>query len=199
MIAVSAPLQSLLGSNFAACAVLIEVAFSTGTQRMTTWPTDLIAGGQTWRGIGDVIKVPQTKSSADGSGETITLELSMANTGLLATLAGPSSVWRGRRVTMLAQFMDDRWQQVDTPRRFWAGQIRNISARAEPGADGITSAVISVEISRLGTGRARTAEGLRWTAAQHRQRWPDDAGLDGMASMLQKTTWLSEAFQKWQG
>lgn len=199
MMALSAELQALLGGGHCACAALIEVRFSTGSQRLTTWPVDMTAGGQTWRGIGDVIKVPPVKSSAESAGETVTLELSAANTGLLATLAGPSHVWRGRRVVFHAQFLDSNWLPVDAPKRFWAGQMRNISTRIEPGADGVSTAVISVELSPLGLGRARNAEGLRWTAAQHRQRYPDDAGLDGMASMLEKTSWLSEAFQKWQG
>ena len=195
MIAMDPALAALLSSGAFAEAGLVQVDFSTGTQRLAMWPTDIVSGGYTWRGIGDVIKLPAAKASAESNGESLSLEMSMANLAILAAVSGPSQTWRGRRVTFFVQFMTADFVLVSTPQRFWSGSMRQISTRVEQ-QDGISSAVIAIDLAPLGTGRARTAEGLRWTAAQHRQRYPDDAGLDGLASMLEKTSWLSKAYQE---
>lgn len=194
MITIEPELAALFASGAFAEVGLVQVDFSSGTQRLAMWPVDIVSGGFTWRGIGDVIKIPAAKSAAEINGESLSLELSLANLAILATLSGPSSEWRGRRVTFLTQFMTAAFVSVGAPKRFWCGTMRNISTRVES-SDGISTAVIAIDIAPLGMGRARTAEGLRWTAAQHRQRYPDDAGLDGLESMLQKTSWLSKAYQ----
>lgn len=194
MITIEPELATLFASGAFAEVGLVQVDFSSGTQRLAMWPVDIVSGGFTWRGIGDVIKIPGAKSAAEISGEALSLDLSMANLAILAALSGPSNEWRGRRVTFWAQFMTAAFVSVGAPKRFWSGTMRNISTRVEY-ESGISSAVIAIDLAPLGTGRARTAEGLRWTAAQHRQRYPDDAGLDGIESMLQKTSWLSKSFQ----
>lgn len=199
MIAVSPAKQALLSSgHFAECG-LIEAHFASGVQRLAMWPIDIQAGGYTWRGVGDAVKVPQVKSAAESSGDRLTLELSAANLALLALCLGSSSTWRGRRVRILTQFMTPEFVPVEVPDVLWQGEMIRIGVRRDQNAEGIDIAVIEVEMAAAGTGRARTAEGLRWTAQQQRARYPGDAGLDGMTSMLASTSWLSEAYQKWQG
>lgn len=199
MIALSPAKQALLSSGaFAECG-LLEINFTSGVQRLAMWPIDVVSGGFTWRGTGDAIKVPQVKNSAESSGDRLTLELSCANLAILALCLGSSSTWRGRRVTILNQFMTAEFIPVETPDVLWQGEMIRIGVRRDQTAEGIDIAVIEVEMAAVGTGRARTAEGLRWTAQQQRAKYPGDAGLDGMTSMLEKTSWLSEAFQKWQG
>lgn len=199
MIAMSPAKAALLASgHFAECG-LIEASFSSGVQRMALWPIDIDAGGYTWRGMGDAIKVPQVKSAAESSGDRLTLELSAANLAVLALCLGSSSTWRGRRVRILTQFMTPEFVPVEGPDVLWQGEMIRIGVKRDQNADGIDIALIEVEMAAVGTGRARTAEGLRWTSQQQRARYPGDAGLDGMASMLEKTSWLSEAYQKWQG
>lgn len=199
MITMSPAKAALLASgHFAECG-LIEAAFSSGVQRLAVWPVDVPTGGQTYRGLGDAIKVPGIKSAAEQSGDRLTLELSCANLGLLALCLGSASTWRGRRVKILHQFMTSEFVPVEGPDLLWQGEMIRIGTRRDQSPDGVEMAVIEIEMAAVGTGRSRTAEGLRWTPQQQRARYPGDAGLDGLPSMLTQTSWLSEAYQKWQG
>jgi hypothetical protein len=197
LIALSPAKSALLASGgFAECG-LIEATFSSGIQRLAIWPIDVPSGGFTWSGTGDAIKIPQVKSAAESSGDRLTLEISCANLALMALCLGSSSTWRGRRVRILTQFMTPEFIPVEGPDVLWQGEMIRIGIRRDQNSDGIDIAVIEIEMAAVGTGRARTAEGLRWTPQQQRSKYPADAGLDGMPSMLEKTSWLSEAYQKW--
>ncbi|SIR67543.1 hypothetical protein SAMN05421778_11456 [Sphaerotilus natans] len=196
MITLDTPTQTLHDSGIVAECGLFQLDFSAaagGTQRIALWPVDIVSGGYTWRGVGDAIKPPAAKASADAGGR-VTLELSAANLALLALCMGPSHTWRGRRVTLYSQFLDANYALVGSPRRYWCGTMTRIGTRVETGDQQQMQAVVEVELTSLGTSRARTAEGLRWTPQQHRSRYPADAGLDGLPSMLTNTNWLSKAY-----
>ncbi|WP_037477854.1 hypothetical protein, partial [Sphaerotilus natans] len=99
MITLDTPTQTLHDSGIVAECGLFQLDFSAaagGTQRIALWPVDIVSGGYTWRGVGDAIKPPAAKASADAGGR-VTLELSAANLALLALCMGPSHTWRGRR------------------------------------------------------------------------------------------------------
>jgi hypothetical protein len=196
MIGMTAAETALLASGAMAEAGLVEIQFSTGVQRLAMWPINIDSGGFTWRGIGDVVRIPATKHAADSAGDSVTLEVTAASAALVALCSGPSYTWRGKRVQFLTQFMTANFEQVGVPRPFWTGVMVGIGGRAEPGQDGTVNAVLSIDLAPLGMSRARTAEGIRWTAAQHRSRYPADAGLDGLAAMLEQTSWLSREYQQ---
>lgn len=196
MIPLDTPTQALHDSGVMAECALFQIDFSAaagGTQRIALWPIDVVSGGYTWRGVGDAIKAPTAKASADAGGR-LTLELSAANLALLAVCMGSSQTWRGKRVTLFTQFLDANYALVGSPRRYWCGTMTRIGTRVESGEANQMQAVIEIELTSLGTSRARTAEGLRWTPQQQRSLYPNDAGIDGLPSMLAQTDWLSKAY-----
>lgn len=196
MITLDTPTQTLHDSGVLAECALFQLDFAAsagGTQRIALWPVDIVSGGYTWQGVGNAIKAPTAKASADASGR-LTLELSAANLALLALCMGSSQTWRGRRVTLYTQFLGANYVLVGSPQRYWCGTMTRIGTRVESGDANQMQAVVEVEITSLGTSRARTVEGLRWTPQQQRARYPADAGLDGLPSMLAQTEWLSQAY-----
>lgn len=180
-------------------AYLIEMAFTTGTVRLTSAPMDVSSGGNTWQGLGALVDVSTLAQSEDPSGERFTLSLTAVNTAMLALTLGAVDTYRGRPARAYVQLMDEQWQPAGAAVLCASGYMDKvqITRRRSPPTGGDSVGRIEMVCSRAGMARARNNQGLRLTDAQQQQRYPGDTGLSRVQALLETPSlWLSKKFQE---
>lgn len=176
---------------------LIELDFSTGLQRYTTWPLSLTSGGFTWQGLGQLAEVGGFSESENAAAQKVTLSASVVSTAMLAALVGPASVYRGRAARLHLQLIDDTYQPAGAFVPRWAGYMDKIRVeRRSAGDKGTNEGSVRIECVRAGMARARNADGLRRTHAQQQTRFAGDLGLEYTQPLIeQPVVWLTKRFQ----
>jgi hypothetical protein len=175
---------------------LIELNFSTGTQRLTTAAIDVTSGGHTWRSAPQ-IAVQSVNETEAIDGQRVVLAAVLADSDSLAVFLGDSSVYRARTMRLWLQVLSDAFVPVGSPvsRGVWRMEpIRILRQRAD---DGRNTSRIELPCSRSGLARARLAVGLRSTHQQQQIAYPGDLGLQYRQSLIEKPAlWLSRRFQE---
>jgi hypothetical protein len=187
-------------ATVAGVAWLVELAFTTGTLRLTTAPQDLPALGYSWQGLGNLAAVGDVSESADTGAEQIELSLSLVSTAMLASTLGSVESYRGRRVRLWLQLLDGTFKPAGDPVLRWAGAMEPVRVERTgadiTGTDEPTGRIV-LPCSRAGMARARHAEGRRLTAAQIKRQWPAETGLNYVRSLIETPQlWLSKRFQQ---
>jgi len=182
---------------------LAELAFTTGTLRLTTHAVDIISGGHTWVGLGQLAAVDTVREAEDGGTSDVTLSLGLGSTAMLAATIGNVETYRARPVRLYLQLIGEGYQPVGAPRQRWAGYMNRVRVeRSKPtagqgGVGGSTSGSIKLVCSRSGANRARAGTGLRLTHAQQVLRHPGDNGCEYIQTLVEKpAVWLTKAFQQ---
>jgi hypothetical protein len=197
------PLDGTAGARITApvrgIAYLIELVFTTGTQRVTTAPQAVVSGGNTWTAVGAQADVSALSQSEDPSGERFTIGLTATNTAMLALALGAVDTYRGRPARVYVQLFDEQWQPAGAAVLCASGYMDKvqITRRRSPPEGGDSVGRIEMLCSRAGMARARNNEGLRLTDAQQQQRYPGDTGLSRVQALLEAPgLWLSKRFQE---
>lgn len=186
-------------ATVAGFAWLVELDFASGLQRVTTWPQQLVSGGNTYTGLGDLLDVSAISESEDPAADRLVLSLSAANSAMLAAAIGPVTEYRGRAVRVYAQFLGEALQPAGAAVLRFAGYMdkMQIPRTASPVGGGESSGRIEMRCVRAGQARFRNATGLRLTDAQQKQRYPGDRGGEYVATLIEKpAVWLSTRFQQ---
>lgn len=175
---------------------LVELAFSTGTQRLTTAPIEVTSGGFTWRAAPQ-IAVQSVNETEAVDGQRITLSAVLADSAALGAFLGDSSTYRRRPMRLYLQVFSDAYVPVGAPvyRGLWRMEpVRIIRQRSE---DGSSTSRIELPAGRSGLTRARMAVGLRSTHQQQQIAYPGDLGLQYRQELIEKPAlWLSRRFQE---
>ena len=192
--------QAQLASRVRGAQWLVDLEFTGGTIRLTTNPLDIAYGGNTYKGLSTLLQVSSVSESEDAAAEKVTLSIPVVNQAMLAATLGNVESYRGRRVRLYLQLIDESFQPITgAVRERWRGYmepVRITRKRSDP-TGGESSGRIELPCSRAGMARARNYTGLRLTDAQHRQRYPGDRGLEYMQELIEKPTqWLSKRFQE---
>lgn len=82
----TAGLQTAVAASTAEFVHLIELAFSGGTQRLSTGSADLSWNAQTWTAIGGVLELGAVEETSDLAGGTLELRLSGVTQTIIAIL-----------------------------------------------------------------------------------------------------------------
>jgi len=192
------PASSQIAAAVRGAHWLIEMDFTTGTERVTTAPLDITGGGNTYVGLGNLVEVAAVAESEDSSAAKLTIGITAANSAWLALAVGSVDTYRGQRVRLYLQLLDETFQPVGAMVRRWGGYMDKVQItrrNAEGGAGG--SGRIELQCSRAGMARLRKAQGLRHTHAQQLQRFPGDMGLEYMQTLIeQPSLWISKKFQE---
>jgi hypothetical protein len=183
---------------------LAELAFTTGTLRLTTHAVDITSGGYTWTGLGQLGGVDTVREAEDGGTSDVTLSLGLGSTAMLAAATGNVETYRGQPARLYLQLIGEGYQPVGAPRQRWAGYMNRVRVeRSKPtgagqgGVGGSTSGSIKLLCSRSGANRARAGTGLRLTHVQQLLRHPGDNGCEYIQTLIDKpAVWLSKAFQQ---
>lgn len=187
-----------LTQDWVGLAWLVEMQFTTGTQRFTNSPVDITVGANTYLGFGTLTQVSPIKESENVTGEKLTLGFTIVNTAMLALALGNVPTYRGKRVRLYLQVLDSNFRRKGDPVPRWFGYMDKvrIKRRRPSKPDEKNYGTIEMECTRAGMPRSRRYEGLRLTHAQHTKIYPGDNGFEYVQKLVeQPTRWLSRAFQ----
>lgn len=200
MLTLDATAQTQSQAGVAALHYLVELFFSSGTLRYTTWSSPVDFSGNTYTGLGDLVSVSDIKESLDQGADKLELGFSIVNTAILALMIGPATVYRNRRVNVYGQFMGGTFQPAGAAKLRFSGYMDAPRVEREsPGEDnGYMLGRIILPCWRAGQARMRNASGLRRTHAQQMQRTANaDTGLRYTQQLIeQPSLWLSRRFQQ---
>lgn len=181
---------------------LIELDFTGGTLRYTTWGDTLTAVvdgvSSTYIGLGAALAVSALKESADTAADQLTVSLSLANASTLSAALGAVETYRNRPMRIYLQLLDERGVIDGTAVRRFTGVMDKVGVAVEADSStGQHTGRVDLFCSRRGMARVRHAEGERLSHEQQAQRFPGDRGLEFLTEMINKPrTWLSVAFQR---
>lgn len=171
---------------------LIELAFQSGTYRITNYPTDVTALSQTWIGLGTVLSVGDLKESEDGRSHKIDVALSQVPLSHLALALGNVHDYQGRSAKIYVAVMDQSFRIVGSPILRFGGFMDMVRIDREEQV----GKVIMVCQSGAYDVRSNPA-GLRMNDAQHRARHPGERGFEYLAGLVGRPqSWLSARFQQ---
>jgi hypothetical protein len=172
-------------------AYFAEFHFSGGTVRFCTFNQTINWNGYDWTGVGGLGSISQVTESDSLEAKSLTFSLNIADPQIIALAVGPVEAYRGREARMYHCPLDESYQPVDAPVLCWLGQMDMMSLGIQ-GENGNIS--LKCETAAYGLKR-RPA--LRVNAAQHKQKYPTDTGLDFLTDLIANPTlWLSKKFQQ---
>lgn len=177
---------------------LVDMQFTTGTIYVTTAAVDIVAGGNTYLGVGKLANVSVLSESEDGSAEEVLLELTATDQAQLAATLGNVENYRGRKVVIWAQVTNANGMPTGTRVRRWSGYMQPVRVKRNTPDNSVTSVgTIEMPCTRAGLARARNYEGRRVTHQQQIARFPGDLGCEYITSLVNNpVTWLSKRFQQ---
>lgn len=200
MITVDGTAQAAINANARGFAILVDLEFSTGTQRFTTWPVNVLAGGNTYIGLGNLVAVQGLSESEDRAARRVKVVATVVNNTILASVIGPASVYRGRFARVYQQLMADNFVSAGAPIHRWTGRMERVSVERDAPSSVTGSSGggrIVLDCSRAGAAQARRADTRRSTHAQQSARYPGDRGLEYQQDLVEKPSlWLSKRFQE---
>ena len=183
-----------LASSHTALLFLIELGFTSGTQRLTNWTHNVDWMGYTWVGLGAVVSVGGAAVAERLDYPAMDIGLNPGNTAMLALALGNVSTYRRRPVTIYYATLDDELRAEGDPQLFWAGVMDQIRVSTGDGEGDGGSVVMRCENPSRDN---RSPRLLRLNHAQHQARWPGDTGLSRIERMTgQPAVWLSKKFQR---
>lgn len=200
MITVNAATTARLATVAGVC-YLIELDFAGGTLRYTTYGMSITATTSvtaTFEGVGTALAIGQIKESEDVGTEKVTISLSLANTAVLAAALGAIETYRGRRVRIYLQLLDEQHQTVGSPVLRFSGFMEPVQVAVENDSQtGQRTGRVDLPCSRAGMARARHYQGLRLSDEQQRATYSADRGFEYIRKLIETPPpWLTIAFQR---
>lgn len=174
---------------------LIELAFTTGTIRVTNWPLDLAALGNTWKGIGTVADISELKESEDGQYQKLTLGLTQVQSTYLSLALGSAETYQGRSAKVWVALVDAASLQITgAPVLRFAGFMDMV--RIERSEDSNVGR-INLDCQSGAYDVRSNPTALRLNQAQHAVRRPGETGYRYIADLIARPQqWLSARFQR---
>ncbi len=172
--------------------LLVEMDFTGGTVRYTNWPHDVVVGGNTYTGLGNLGSVGALKESEDGQMQTVDLELSQVSANNLGLALGSVSGYQGRAVRIYTALTDVNFVLTGAPVLRFSGWMNVVKIRRE---DGNVGRVI-MQCATAGYDLRRNPAALRMNDTQHQSRFPGERGFEYVADLIARPQmWLSKRFQ----
>lgn len=183
-----------LASTAAGVAYLVQLDFSFGTVRWTSWGHNVDWAGHTWQGLGSLLAVGQAQASEALQFPPMELTMNLTNPAHLALAMGEVHTYRGKPVAIWVQVLDDELRALGDPRPFWAGLMDQVLLKTGDGAD--DKGQVAMRCEQPGRD-GRAAQSLRLNHAQQQARHPGDTGLSRVEQLTgQPAVWLSKRFQR---
>lgn len=187
--------DSAASSQALGALYLIELAFTSGTLRLTNWPMDMTVLGFTWTGIGAVSQVGELRESEDGQYQKLTIGLTQVQNSYLALALGSAETYQDRDALIRVAVINAETLQITgAPILRFAGKMDLV--RIERDAESNTGKVLLDLIAGAYNVRSNPA-GLRMNQAQHSARKPGETGFRYVQDLIARPqSWLSAAFQR---
>lgn len=170
-----------------ACTILCEMDFATNPQRWWLGYGDLTAGGQTYKGTGDVIKISALSITYGMSAGMVRFSIPNASPEMVARCDNQAGEVNNRVCRIYYQLYDaverggrHSGRLIDDPIAIFTGRMRDMRSTSSPDAR-------EIELEAYGRlSRQGRAPYGRWTDADQRARYPGDTGLGLLASLRDK-------------
>lgn len=173
---------------------LVELQFRSGTVRLTTWPVDVTAFGETWKGVGTLGSIGELHESEDGAAEKVTLSLSPVDVGTRALALGDPNEYQERRVRIWIAMLNAQTQQMSG-----APVLRFVGVMDQPKIerDG-AKAALSMECRTASYDVRSSPASLRMNHQQHQARHPGELGFVYLQSLIgNPAVWVSKYTETW--
>ena len=169
----------------------VELHFVSGIIRACTAGQTITWGGYDWLGLGSVGSISAVEEAAGGTSSAVNFTLNIAQPSYLALALGSVSDYRSQPAKMYFSPLDEQFRLVDTPQICWRGIMDTVVVGVN-GEQG--QAILKCETSAYGLKRRPS---LRLNAAQQKQKYPTDTGLDYLTDLIANPQmWLSKRFQQ---
>jgi len=156
-----------LQTNAVRLAILAVITFKSATEYIWSGAGDLIYGGNTYKGIGDLGQIGRITEGSDVHAYGTTVALSGVNPTLLSESL--TDVKLGAPATLALALFDSTGAIIGTPYVFFSGVVDKPSV--QPGIDAITiSLALESKLANLSR-----ASNRRYTAADQNLYYPNDA------------------------
>ena len=175
--------------------LLVELAFTGGTLRLSNWPLDVTALSYTWQGIGAVAEVGELRESEDGNYDKLTLTLSQVKSSYLALALGAVETYQGRDARVWVAAVDATSLQVTgAPILRFAGYMDQVRIERDDKTN-IGKVLLDLQTGRYDI-RSNPAA-LRMNQAQHSARKPGETGFRYVQDLIARPQqWLSKKMQQ---
>ena len=191
MTVLSTPQQEAMEKRSARIAHFLELQFSDGTSRLTTFNQTINWGGYDWSGLGQILNLSQVSEGEGPSARPITMAITSAKAEWLALAVGPVGEYRGRPAKLYMAPLDTGYKLIGTPVLVWSGIMDAVTIGIN-GNDG----GVEIRCETAAYALKRRPE-LRMNASQHKQDYPTETGFDYLVDLLANPkVWLSKKFQK---
>lgn len=174
--------------------VLVSLAFTGGTIRVTNWPLDVTVLGYTWTGVGSLAEIGEIRESEDGNFQKLTLSLAQVKSSQLALALGAVETYQGRDALVYVALVDPATYQITgTPKLRFAGVMDKVSITRDESGVG----KVNLELQTGGYNVRGNPAALRMNQAQHSTRHPGETGFRYIQDLIGKPQqWLSKKFQQ---
>lgn len=166
-------------ARHAGWAVLLELAFVSGTLRLCIGPWNMTVEGDTYYVTASAMKVEVHGESVDGL-EGLAFSLSGLDPAVFALVV--TEPYRGVVVRMSEQRFDAEHALVDDPQVEYVGRIINMSS-TENAKDRTHTVTVQTEHFDA---EGRRPVNLRFSDAEQRRRYPDDKGAEYVTSLTER-------------
>jgi hypothetical protein len=163
-------------------SLLVRFDFASQTIRLWQGYGDILAGGETWSGIGELGSISGLQGLAGASAPAVTFMLSGVDPKLLAAAVGTPTEYKDRPVFVFVQFFDEDWATLDNPFPIYHGLMDMMRIQMEDHA----TRTIEVTSESPFTRRSVVPHGYlsqAWLAS----KYPGHFGLIQMPLMANKT------------
>lgn len=185
-------------------AYFVEFHFLSGTVYLSSLGQTVTWGGHDWLGFGSVGGIGGIDEALGASASSLTFTLNIAQSEYLYIAITAATEYRGRPAKLYFCPLNEQFQLVDYtfgdvntwPTRCWNGTMDTIAVGIN-GDRGGTTGTISLNCETSAYGLKRKSP-LRLTAAQQKQRYPNDTGFDYLTDLLgnpDNNIWLTKRFQ----
>lgn len=177
-------------------AYFAEFEFLSATVYVSSLGQTVTWGGHDWIGLGAIGGITPLEESSGTNASALTFTLNLAQIEWLTLAIGDTSEYRGRNAKLYFCPLDVQFRLIDTPIACWRGTMDTMTSSID-GKRGESTGRISLKCETSAYGLKRKSS-LRINAAQQKQRYPLDTGLDYITDLLgnpNSNIWLSKKFQ----
>ena len=190
MTLLSAPQQAELEKTVTRVVYFVEMQFTTGTQRLSSFNRTINWGGYDWSGLGQILRIEKVSESEGSDPKALTFAIAAAQASWLAVAVGPVEEYRGKPIKMYMCPMDESYVLIGLPVLCWRGIMDTAIINISGDEGGVQ---IKCETSAYALKRRPI---FRINAAQHKMRYPGETGMDYLDDLIATPQrWLSRKFQ----
>lgn len=179
-----------LAGRTIAASLLVHMDFRETPRRFWFGFGDLVTGGHTWQGTGELIQLDGLESPIGTVAPKTTFTLSGIDATLVTLARNASDRVKDRRATIYIQFFDitpddasiEPWSLLDEPFAASTWLMDQMTYTAQ----GPAQRGIALTAESLWTNRRRPAFGL-FTDRDQNKRFPGDRGLEQVVDLVSKT------------